>query len=115
MCIPKRSKCWRMMPENERFTRLLFRLHGELLMGDRGSMLVELAASWTIIMILTGLYLVVAAAGQGTGGRCLSAAARPARGSSGAICTASPASGSRAWPCSCCSADCLGPSLGAII
>ena len=26
-------------------------------MGDRGSMLVELAASWTIIMILTGLYL----------------------------------------------------------
>jgi uncharacterized iron-regulated membrane protein len=43
--------------ENERFTRFLFRLHGELLMGDRGSMIVELAASWTIVMILTGLYL----------------------------------------------------------
>lgn len=44
-------------PENDRFVRWIFRAHGELLLGDRGSMLVELAASWTIIMILTGLYL----------------------------------------------------------
>ena len=45
------------LPDDQRFTRWLFRLHGELLMGDRGSMIVELAASWTIVMILTGLYL----------------------------------------------------------
>lgn len=32
-------------------------IHGELLMGHRGSWLVELAASWAIVMILTGLYL----------------------------------------------------------
>ena len=44
-------------PDNDRFSRLIFRIHGELLMGDRGSILVELAASWTIIMILTGLFL----------------------------------------------------------
>ena len=44
-------------PENERFMRWLFRLHGELLMGNRGSNIVELAASWTIIMLVTGLYL----------------------------------------------------------
>jgi|GEM_PF-339276 len=44
-------------PDNERFSRFIFRIHGELLMGDRGSMIVELAASWAIIMILTGLYL----------------------------------------------------------
>ena len=43
--------------EDDRFMRILFRLHGELLLGNRGSALVELAASWTIIMILTGLYL----------------------------------------------------------
>jgi len=36
---------------------VVFHLHGELLMGDRGSMVVELAASWAIVMILTGLYL----------------------------------------------------------
>ncbi|TXT17261.1 MAG: PepSY-associated TM helix domain-containing protein [Planctomycetota bacterium] len=45
------------IPENERFMRWLFRLHGELLMGNRGSNIVELAASWTIIMVVTGLYL----------------------------------------------------------
>jgi uncharacterized iron-regulated membrane protein len=44
-------------PDNERFLRVVHRLHGELMMGDRGSMIVELAASWTIIMIVTGLYL----------------------------------------------------------
>ncbi len=45
------------IPENQRFMKVLFRLHGELLMGDRGSNIVELAASWTIIMIVSGLYL----------------------------------------------------------
>ncbi len=43
--------------ENDRFMRIVHRLHGELLMEDWGSHLVELAASWTIIMIVTGLYL----------------------------------------------------------
>jgi uncharacterized iron-regulated membrane protein len=33
------------------------RLHGQLLLGPRGSWLVELAASWAIVMIVTGLYL----------------------------------------------------------
>jgi uncharacterized iron-regulated membrane protein len=43
--------------EDNRPMNVVFHLHGELLMGDRGSMLVELAASWAIVMILTGLYL----------------------------------------------------------
>ncbi len=55
-------------PENQRFMRWLFRAHGELLMGDRGSMLVELAASWTIIMIVTGLYLWWPRQSKGMGG-----------------------------------------------
>ena len=40
--------------EDQRLMKVLFRLHGELLMGNRGSTLVELTASWAIIMILTG-------------------------------------------------------------
>lgn len=32
-------------------------VHGQLLLGKRGSWIVELAASWAIVMILTGLYL----------------------------------------------------------
>jgi len=43
--------------ERDRFMKQIFRLHGELLMGNRGSNLVELAASWTIVMVLTGLVL----------------------------------------------------------
>ena len=33
------------------------RVHGQLLLGPGGSWIVELAASWAIVMILTGLYL----------------------------------------------------------
>jgi uncharacterized iron-regulated membrane protein len=54
---PVTLKVLKAVPEDDRFMKLVFRLHGELLLGDRGSMLVELAASWAIVMILTGLYL----------------------------------------------------------
>jgi len=43
--------------ESERFMKVVSRIHGELLMADRGSNLVELAACWTIVMVLTGLVL----------------------------------------------------------
>lgn len=43
--------------ENDRFMRVIFYLHGELMLGENGSLLVELAASWTILSLLTGLYL----------------------------------------------------------
>jgi len=43
--------------EDQRLMRRIFHLHGELLLGDRGSYIVETAASWAIIMILTGLFL----------------------------------------------------------
>ena len=43
--------------EDERLMNTIFHLHGELMAGDRGSLVVELAASWTIVMILTGLVL----------------------------------------------------------
>jgi uncharacterized iron-regulated membrane protein len=45
------------LPERDRFMRQVARLHGELLLGDAGSMIVELAASWAVVMILTGLWL----------------------------------------------------------
>lgn len=43
--------------EDGRLMPTIFYLHGELLLGDRGSYLVELAASWAIIMIVSGLFL----------------------------------------------------------
>ncbi len=56
------------IPENQRFMKILFRLHGELLMGDRGSNIVEIAASWTILMIVSGLYLWWPRNSKGMGG-----------------------------------------------
>lgn len=42
---------------DHRLMAIVSRLHGQLLLGPRGSWLVELAASWAIVMIMTGLYL----------------------------------------------------------
>jgi len=54
---PVTAKVLHQVADDERFTRQLFHLHGELLMGGLGSALVELAASWTLVMLLSGLYL----------------------------------------------------------
>jgi uncharacterized iron-regulated membrane protein len=43
--------------EDSRPMRIVSRLHGTLLIGTTGSYIVELAASWAIVMILTGLFL----------------------------------------------------------
>ncbi|HET9639338.1 MAG TPA: PepSY domain-containing protein [Allosphingosinicella sp.] len=40
-----------------RISPTVSRIHGTLLLGKWGDWLVELAASWTIVMILTGLYM----------------------------------------------------------
>ena len=45
------------LPSESRFMAVVRTLHGELLMGDGGSLLVELAASWGLVMLATGLYL----------------------------------------------------------
>ncbi|TCM18719.1 putative iron-regulated membrane protein [Novosphingobium sp. PhB165] len=56
------------VPEESRFMRVVFRLHGELLSGDYGSALVETAACWTIVMLLTGLFLWWPRAANGLAG-----------------------------------------------
>lgn len=40
-----------------RIVEVARRIHGQLLMGQRGSWLVELVACWAIVMLITGLYL----------------------------------------------------------
>lgn len=54
---PKTAAVLKTIGEEDRLMRIVFRLHGELMAGRWGSMLVELAASWAILMILTGLFL----------------------------------------------------------
>jgi len=45
------------IPEEDRFERIIFKLHGQLLLGNAGSIIIEMVASWTIVLIATGLYL----------------------------------------------------------
>lgn len=42
---------------DEQFINIVKKIHGELLLGSWGSHVVELAACWTIVMILSGVYL----------------------------------------------------------
>jgi len=42
---------------DRRLSAVVQRIHGSLLMGAGGGILVELAASWAMVLILTGLYL----------------------------------------------------------
>ena len=42
---------------DRRIMQVVHDIHGQLLLGHRGSWLVELAASWAIVMIVTGLIL----------------------------------------------------------
>lgn len=43
--------------EAKRFLHIVHDIHGELLLGKVGSVLVELAACWAIVLVLTGVYL----------------------------------------------------------
>jgi uncharacterized iron-regulated membrane protein len=45
------------VPHTARLTEIVKTIHGDLLVGRTGSILVELAASWALIMLGTGIYL----------------------------------------------------------
>jgi uncharacterized iron-regulated membrane protein len=54
--------------EEKRFLRIVHDIHGELLLGKLGSVLVELAACWAIVLVLTGIYLWWPRNAKGLGG-----------------------------------------------
>jgi uncharacterized iron-regulated membrane protein len=65
---PQSGEVLHKVAEEDRLMRVVFRLHGELLAGKWGSALVEIAACWTIVMILTGLFLWWPRGGAGLAG-----------------------------------------------
>lgn len=54
---PSRAEVLHRIGYEDQFVRQVRAFHGELLAGTAGSVLVELAACWAIVLILTGLYL----------------------------------------------------------
>lgn len=65
---PGTLKAMRVERDDHRIMDVIAHLHGNLLLGTRGSMLVELAGSWAVVMILTGLYLWLPRGTRGLGG-----------------------------------------------
>lgn len=65
---PQTLQVLKAVREQDRLMQVDKKIHGELLMGDNGSILVELAASWAIVMIVTGLYLWWPRGAQGLAG-----------------------------------------------
>ena len=65
---PTTTRVLKVEGEKQRPMRLVFHLHGELLAGPAGSILVETAACWAIVMLLTGLYLWWPRGGRGLAG-----------------------------------------------
>ena len=54
---PRSLEVLDIVTEENRPFRVLSRLHGQLLAGTLGSYVIEIAACWAIVMLLTGLYL----------------------------------------------------------
>jgi uncharacterized iron-regulated membrane protein len=65
---PQTLAALKVQNDDHRIERLAFKLHGELMIGKYGSWIVELAASWAVVMILTGLFLWWPSSAQGLGG-----------------------------------------------
>ena len=54
---PQTGEVLHRVGEDDRLMMVIFLLHGELMGGRWGSALVELAASWAIVLLLSGLFL----------------------------------------------------------
>lgn len=54
---PQTLQVLKVEEEDRRLEKVVFRMHGELLMGEYSSWIVELAGSWAVVMIVTGLFL----------------------------------------------------------
>lgn len=65
---PDNLEVVKIVPKNGRFMAIAHDIHGELLMGKTGSLFVEAAACWAIVMVVTGLYLWWPRNASGLGG-----------------------------------------------
>ncbi|GAM96789.1 iron-regulated membrane protein [alpha proteobacterium U9-1i] len=65
---PRSLAVLKVVNEDNRFMNQISFLHGQLAIGERGSIIVELAACWAIIMLLTGVFLWWPRSLSGVGG-----------------------------------------------
>lgn len=54
---PARGTVTGSVPESARLTSILSKLHGEIMIGKVGDLIVELAASWGFVLLVSGMFL----------------------------------------------------------
>ncbi|HEY4246006.1 MAG TPA: PepSY domain-containing protein [Lacunisphaera sp.] len=54
---PSTGRVMGQLDDRTRFMRIMHDLHGTLLLGDTGGYVIEFAAGWALVLLLTGLYL----------------------------------------------------------
>lgn len=65
---PQTLQILQVQDNDARFMEIMHELHGNFKLGNRGSYVVELAASWAIVMIISGIYLWWPRNASGIGG-----------------------------------------------
>jgi uncharacterized iron-regulated membrane protein len=61
---PETLEVLKVINQNDEFTRKIFLLHGEFMLGDTGSHIMQIAAGWTVVLIITGLFMWWAKGGK---------------------------------------------------
>ena len=61
---PENLQILKVINQNDEFTRQIFLLHGEFMLGNKGSHLMQIAASWTVVLIITGIFMWLGKGGK---------------------------------------------------
>lgn len=61
---PESLDVMKIINQNDEFTRKIFALHGEFMLGDLGSHIMQIAAGWTVVLIITGIFMWLGKGGK---------------------------------------------------
>ena len=61
---PETLDVMKIINQNDEFTRKIFALHGEFMLGDLGSHIMQIAAGWTVVLIITGIFMWLGKGGK---------------------------------------------------
>lgn len=61
---PETLDVMKVINQNDEFTRKIFALHGEFMLGDIGSHIMQIAAGWTVVLIITGIFMWLGKGGK---------------------------------------------------
>lgn len=61
---PETLDVLKIINQKDEFTKMIFALHGEFMLGDKGSHIMQIAAGWTVVLIITGMFMWLGKGGK---------------------------------------------------